>query len=85
MRVGSPALGRWDSVRLDPNTCRAVHLEEGLGHAYTALHDGTVAVYVSSVPHRTDPGRGARRGTAAVVPVQPATPPGPGPEYPGRP
>jgi epimerase EvaD len=51
LRAGSPTFGWWDSVRLDPESCRAVYLPEGLGHAYVALEDHTVAVYVSSVEY----------------------------------
>ncbi|MGX1915695.1 dTDP-4-dehydrorhamnose 3,5-epimerase family protein [Streptomyces phaeochromogenes] len=51
LRVGSPTFGHWDSVLLDPHTCRAVYLEEGLGHGYVALQDDTVAAYVSSVEY----------------------------------
>ncbi|WP_435243006.1 dTDP-4-dehydrorhamnose 3,5-epimerase family protein [Streptomyces cucumeris] len=48
LRTGSPTFGRWDSVRLDPVSCRAVYLEEGLGHAFVALEDTTVAAYLNS-------------------------------------
>ncbi|MEU8828725.1 dTDP-4-dehydrorhamnose 3,5-epimerase [Streptomyces sp. NPDC048636] len=48
LRTGSPTFGRWDSVRLDPVSCRAVYLEEGLGHAFVALADTTVAAYLNS-------------------------------------
>jgi len=51
LRVGSPTFGRWDSVLLDPHTCRAVYLEEGLGHAFVALEDDTVAAYVTSTEY----------------------------------
>ncbi|AGP51714.1 dTDP-4-dehydrorhamnose 3,5-epimerase family protein [Streptomyces rapamycinicus] len=51
LRVGSPTFGRWDSTRLNPDSCRAVYLEEGLGHAFIALRDNTVAAYVTSVEY----------------------------------
>ncbi|MFJ2172695.1 dTDP-4-dehydrorhamnose 3,5-epimerase family protein [Streptomyces sp. NPDC087851] len=51
LRVGSPTFGRWDSTRLNPDSCRAVYLEEGLGHAFVALRDDTVAAYVTSVEY----------------------------------
>ncbi|WSQ12830.1 dTDP-4-dehydrorhamnose 3,5-epimerase family protein [Streptomyces sp. NBC_01231] len=51
LRVGSPTFGRWDSTRLDPGTCRAVYLAEGLGHAFVALRDDTVAAYLTSTEY----------------------------------
>ncbi|AUA09460.1 dTDP-4-dehydrorhamnose 3,5-epimerase [Streptomyces sp. SID8382] len=51
LRVGSPTFGRWDSVRLDPVSYRAVYLEEGLGHAFVALRDDTVAAYLNSAEY----------------------------------
>ncbi|AGP52916.1 dTDP-4-dehydrorhamnose 3,5-epimerase family protein [Streptomyces rapamycinicus] len=61
LRVGSPTFGRWDSVRLDPVSYRAVYLAEGLGHAFIALRDDTVAAYLNSeeynpgAEHEIDP------------------------------
>ncbi|MHC5795235.1 dTDP-4-dehydrorhamnose 3,5-epimerase family protein [Lacisediminihabitans sp. FW035] len=50
IRVGSPAFGKWEAVRLDTETHRAVYLSEGLGHAFVALTDeATVAYLVSDV------------------------------------
>lgn len=50
LRVGSPAFGTWDSVRLDDVDRRAVYLAEGLGHAFVALtDDATVSYLVSDV------------------------------------
>ncbi|MFI9154906.1 dTDP-4-dehydrorhamnose 3,5-epimerase family protein [Streptomyces sp. NPDC053367] len=51
LRVGSPTFGRWDSVVLDAHSYRAVYLEEGLGHAFIALRDGTVAAYLNSAEY----------------------------------
>lgn len=48
LRVGSPAFGRWDTVRLDAETYRAVYLAEGIGHAFVALADDTVLAYLCS-------------------------------------
>ncbi len=45
-RVGSPTVGRWESVTLDTVDRRAVYLSEGLGHAFCALEDGTTAMYL---------------------------------------
>jgi dTDP-4-dehydrorhamnose 3,5-epimerase len=48
LRVGSPAFGTWDAVRLDDADRRAVYLSEGLGHAFVALTDGATVVYLCS-------------------------------------
>lgn len=48
LRVGSPAFGRWEAVRLDETDRRAVYLAEGLGHAFVALEDDTTVVYLCS-------------------------------------
>jgi dTDP-4-dehydrorhamnose 3,5-epimerase len=46
IRVGSPTFGQWEAVRLDDDTHHAVFLAEGLGHAFMALTDETVVVYL---------------------------------------
>ena len=51
LRVGSPTFGRWEPVRLDGQSRRAVYLSEGLGHAFLALDDGTTVVYLCSEPY----------------------------------
>lgn len=48
VRLGSPTFGRCCSVRLDAQTCRAVYLAEGIGHAFAALTDDTVMAYLCS-------------------------------------
>lgn len=48
LRVGSPAFGTWDSVRLDDVDRRAVYLSEGLGHAFVALTEGATVSYLVS-------------------------------------
>jgi dTDP-4-dehydrorhamnose 3,5-epimerase len=48
LRVGSPAFGRWDAVRLDETDRAAVYLSEGLGHAFVALTDDATVVYLCS-------------------------------------
>ncbi|MCA1655046.1 MAG: dTDP-4-dehydrorhamnose 3,5-epimerase family protein [Pseudonocardiaceae bacterium] len=48
IRVGSPAFGQWDAVRLDPIEFRAVYVPEGLGHAFVALEEDTVISYLCS-------------------------------------
>ncbi|MER5355653.1 dTDP-4-dehydrorhamnose 3,5-epimerase [Kitasatospora sp. NPDC002551] len=51
IRAGSPTYGQWDSLVLDAVTCRAVYLPEGLGHAFMALEDDTVAAYLCSTEY----------------------------------
>ncbi|MFG2608498.1 dTDP-4-dehydrorhamnose 3,5-epimerase family protein [Streptomyces sp. NPDC048514] len=51
VRVGSPTFGQWDSVVLDDRTCRGVYIAEGLGHAFMALEDHTVAAYLCSTEY----------------------------------
>jgi dTDP-4-dehydrorhamnose 3,5-epimerase len=65
VRVGSPTFGAFEAVELDGRSCRAVYLSEGLGHAFVALEDDTVAVYLCSTPYNP----GAERG---VTPLDPA-------------
>jgi epimerase EvaD len=48
IRIGSPTFGRWCSTLLDTETHRAVYLAEGIGHAFVALVDDTVMVYLCS-------------------------------------
>ncbi|MDT0353494.1 dTDP-4-dehydrorhamnose 3,5-epimerase family protein [Pseudonocardia charpentierae] len=64
-RVGSPTFGTFEVVELDGRSCRAVYLSEGLGHAFVALDDDTVAAYLCSTPYTP----GAERG---VTPLDPA-------------
>ena len=67
LRVGSPGYGRWEAVRLDEQSRRAVFLSEGLGHAFMALTELATALYLCSTPyapsrehgvHPLDPGLG---------------------------
>lgn len=48
VRVGSPTFGAHEAVLLDAESCRAVYLAEGLGHAFVALEEDTVAGYLCS-------------------------------------
>src|SRR5438552_10475609 len=50
VRVGSPTYGRWEAVRLDDTSRRAVFLAEGLGHAFTAVSDEATVIYLCSTP-----------------------------------
>jgi 5-epimerase len=51
LRVGSPTFGAHEAVVLDSTSYRAVYLSEGLGHAFCALADNTVASYLCSTPY----------------------------------
>jgi 5-epimerase len=51
VRVGSPTYGAHEAVVLDSDSYRAVYLSEGLGHAFCALEDDTVARYLCSTPY----------------------------------
>ena len=48
IRVGSPAFGSWDQVRLDDVDRRAIYIPEGLGHAFVALTDDATVSYLVS-------------------------------------
>ncbi|NEK57350.1 dTDP-4-keto-6-deoxy-D-glucose epimerase [Geodermatophilus sabuli] len=48
VRVGSPTFGGSDAVVLDSEQPRAVHLAEGLGHAFVSLADGSSVTYLVS-------------------------------------
>jgi dTDP-4-dehydrorhamnose 3,5-epimerase len=65
VRAGSPTFGHWDSVLLDAVDHRAIHLAEGLGHAFLALEDDTTVSYLVSGLY--DPAH-----EHAVSPVDPA-------------
>ncbi len=54
IRVGSPTFGRWDAVRLDDETRRAVYVSDGLGHGYCALTDDATMLYLCSAGYRPD-------------------------------
>jgi dTDP-4-dehydrorhamnose 3,5-epimerase len=64
IRLGSSTFGRWDATRLDPETMAAVYLSEGLGHAFLALEEGTVASYLCSTPYNP----GAEHGVNPLDP-----------------
>ncbi|WP_380283420.1 dTDP-4-dehydrorhamnose 3,5-epimerase family protein [Kitasatospora purpeofusca] len=51
LRVGSPTFGQWDSLVLDAVACQGIYLSEGLGHAFMALEDDTVAAYLNSTEY----------------------------------
>ncbi|GAA2422079.1 dTDP-4-dehydrorhamnose 3,5-epimerase [Actinomadura vinacea] len=51
IRTGSPTFGQHQSVRLDAENRSCVYLAEGLGHAFMALTDDTMVVYLCSAPY----------------------------------
>jgi dTDP-4-dehydrorhamnose 3,5-epimerase len=55
LRTGSPGFGKWEAVRLDDDTRRAIFLAEGLGHGFMALTDEATVLYLCSTPFA--PGR----------------------------
>jgi dTDP-4-dehydrorhamnose 3,5-epimerase len=48
VRVGSPTFGEHEAVRLDPETCNALYVPEGVGHAMMALEDDSALSYLCS-------------------------------------
>jgi dTDP-4-dehydrorhamnose 3,5-epimerase len=55
LRTGSPTFGRWAMTRLDDTNRHAVYVAEGLGHAFIALSDEAVVIYLCNEPYA--PGR----------------------------
>jgi dTDP-4-dehydrorhamnose 3,5-epimerase len=51
VRIGSPTFARWEAMRLDDETRRAVFIAEGLGHAFMALSDEASVLYLCSAPY----------------------------------
>ena len=51
LRDGSPGFGKWEAVRLDDESRRAVFLAEGLGHGFQALSDTATVLYLCSTPY----------------------------------
>jgi epimerase EvaD len=47
-RIGSPTFARWDTVLMDQQDNRAVYVPVGVGHAFVALEDDTVMMYMLS-------------------------------------
>ncbi|MER5208682.1 dTDP-4-dehydrorhamnose 3,5-epimerase family protein [Streptomyces sp. NPDC002825] len=48
LRVGSPTFGQWVTTQLGADTCRALYIPVGVGHAFLSLTDDSMAVYVMS-------------------------------------
>jgi dTDP-4-dehydrorhamnose 3,5-epimerase len=55
LRAGSQSFGKWEAVRLDDSSRRAVFLAEGLGHGFMAVSDQATVTYLCSTPYA--PGR----------------------------
>ncbi|RPF20005.1 dTDP-4-dehydrorhamnose 3,5-epimerase family protein [Myceligenerans xiligouense] len=51
LRPGSPAFGRYETVRLVGDGATGVYFPPGVGHAYMALADDTVICYLLSNPY----------------------------------
>ncbi|MQS12703.1 dTDP-4-keto-6-deoxy-D-glucose epimerase [Streptomyces kaniharaensis] len=64
LRVGSPAFGRWEFVRLDDVERKSVYIAEGLGHGFCALTDDATLSYVCSETYNPT-------GEHAVHPLDP--------------
>lgn len=54
LRVGSPAFGAHDVVRLDDVDRAAVYLPEGIGHAFFAMAEGSALTYLCSTGYNPD-------------------------------
>lgn len=55
LRVGSPTFGRWRQTELSGDNGHALYIPVGVGHAFVAIDDNSVIVYLMSeeyVPHR---------------------------------
>jgi dTDP-4-dehydrorhamnose 3,5-epimerase/epimerase EvaD len=48
LRVGSPTFGRWEAAELGGDTCKALYIPVGVGHAFLSLEDDSMVVYVMS-------------------------------------
>jgi dTDP-4-dehydrorhamnose 3,5-epimerase len=46
LRENSPTYGKWDSEFISAENGKSVLISEGMGHAFLALEDGTVAHYL---------------------------------------
>ncbi|MFD7901215.1 dTDP-4-dehydrorhamnose 3,5-epimerase [Kitasatospora sp. NPDC059722] len=64
LRVGSPAFGKWEFVRLDDAERKSVYIPEGVGHGFCALTDDATLSYVCSETYNPT-------GEHAVHPLDP--------------
>lgn len=51
VRVGSPTFGEWEAIELNCDSPRALHIAEGLGHAFCALTQTATVGYMCSEPY----------------------------------
>jgi dTDP-4-dehydrorhamnose 3,5-epimerase len=51
LRADSPSFGKWETVRLDDESRRAVFLAEGLGHGFQVLSESATVLYLCSTPY----------------------------------
>ncbi len=51
LRVGSPTFGQSAGVDLDASNRRAVFIEEGLGHGFLSLDEGSTVLYLCSTAY----------------------------------
>lgn len=58
IRRGSPTYGRWDAVRLDDVSLRAVYLPVGFAHGFVVVSDVADVVYKCSSYYDADVERG---------------------------
>lgn len=65
LRVGSPTFGRTVTSELDADSCRALYVPVGVGHAFLSLEDDSLCVYVMSQSYVPE-------HEAAVDPLDPA-------------
>lgn len=65
LRGESPSFGKWETVRLDDESRRAVFLAEGLGHGFQVLSESATVLYLCSTPYAS----GREHG---VSPLDPA-------------
>jgi dTDP-4-dehydrorhamnose 3,5-epimerase-like enzyme len=60
LRVGSPAFGNWQVVRLAAIRRAAIFLAESLGHGFMALSEWASVPYLCSTPYVSDREHGMR-------------------------
>ncbi|MFD3936197.1 dTDP-4-dehydrorhamnose 3,5-epimerase family protein [Streptomyces sp. NPDC058611] len=48
LRVGSPTFGKWETTEIGGDNCRSLYVPVGVGHAFLALEDDSMVVYLMS-------------------------------------
>ncbi|MDQ0940754.1 MULTISPECIES: dTDP-4-dehydrorhamnose 3,5-epimerase family protein [unclassified Streptomyces] len=46
LRLGSPTFGHWRTTELGGDSCKALYVPDGVGHAFLSLKDDSMVVYV---------------------------------------